>query len=261
MNILPFQPTARLVGAALLLGAVLNCAAQRKDTDRRPTLSPEESRRQGQAIIADLLARRPPENTTNTGVVRIRDAQGKKRETRVVFSVTVSPTNWVSAYETRPADHPEKAERLLVTHHAGGTIDYLLTRPGRAGGAEVSLPLSGAQLMTPFAGSDFWVADLGLDFLHWPEPQLLRKEMRHSRPAAVVETRSGHPSPGGYSRVVAWLDTDNGGVLHAEAYDDKGTMIKVFDPTAVKGHELAEMEMSSAVDDSRTWIHFDVDGK
>ena len=251
-------------GAAWLLSCLLtaSCLAQRKDDDHNPPLSPAEGLRVGRAVVADLLARQPQENATNTGTVRLRDAHGLKVETSVTFEVSCTPTNWTSVYATHPAGHPERAERLAVTHHRDGPNEYVLARPGPTGATEgIITKLSGPQLMAPFAGSDFWVADLGLEFLHWPEPRVLKKEMRKGRAAAVLEARDPHPAPGGYSRVVAWLDAENGGVLHADAYDTKGELIKVFDPTGVRKNELEEMEMRNLRTDSHTWIKFDLEGK
>ena len=244
------------------LFTAFSCAAQKKDEDRRPPLGPAEAKQLGQALVTELLTRRPPENATNTGVVRIRDPHGVKTETKVTFIVYVTPTNWVSVYETRPVGHPERAERLTVIHHDQGQNEYAIARLAPSPGADpISMPLGGVQLMTSFAGSDFWLADLGLEFLHWPDPRLLKKDMRKSRAADVLEARNPHPSPGGYSRVVAWIDTESGGVLHADAYDIKGERIKEFDPTSIKNHELAEMEMRNLRTESTTWIKFDVEGK
>jgi len=217
----------------------LSCAAQHKEAARNPPLSPAQALQEGRALIADLLARKPAENSTNTGTVRVRDASGATVLTTVTFVVFSTPSNWVSVYATRPADHPARAEILTVIHHNESQNEYRITRPD--------------------SGADFWVADLGLEFLHWPEPRVLRKEMRHSRPADVLEARDPHPTPGGYSRIVAWMDTDNGGVLHAEVYDVKGRLLKVFDPTGVriKKRELEEIEMRNVQTDSHTWIKFD----
>ena len=262
MRLIRFMAAQRRTGWLMgFLLAALVCAAQRKEDERHPLLSPAESRREGLALVAELMARRPAENSTNTGTVRIRNANGAKVETKVSFVVYATQTNWVSIYETRPVDHPDRAERLTVIHHSGAPNEYLLVRPDAAGANPAPVTLRGEQLMTPFAGSDFWVADLGLEFLHWPEPRVLKKDMRHSRAAEVLEARNPHPTPEGYSRVVAWLDEETGGVLHADAYDAKDKVIKEFDPTSVKNHELAEMEMRNRHADSTTWIKFDVEGK
>ena len=105
--------------------------------------------------------------------------------------------------------------------------------------------------MMPFAGSDFWMADLGLEFLHWPQQRLLRKEMRHSKSCNVLESVNPQPVPGGYARVVSWIMIDTPhGIVHADAYDAQGERIKQFDPKnleKVQGeYQLEAMEMRNA---------------
>ena len=117
--------------------------------------------------------------------------------------------------------------------------------------------------MIPFAGSDFWVADLGLDFLHWPEQRLLKKEMRHSKSCEVLESTDPHPAPGGYARVVSWVTIETPhGIVHADAYDAQNELIKSFDPTNLEkingNYQLAEMEMRNRKTGSQTWIKFDL---
>jgi hypothetical protein len=258
MTMAQFMALARRVAWLLCFVLVAApCGAQRKEEPRNPPLAPAESLREGRALVADLLARKPAENSTNTGTVRVRDSSGATVVTGVVFEVYSTPTNWVSVYETRPLASPTLIEKLTVTHCGQEPNQYRITRPA-AGVDTAPTTLSGAQLMVPFAGSDFWVADLGLEFLHWPDPRLLRKEMRHSRPANVLEVRNPSPASGGYARILAWVDTDNGGILHADAYDTKGEKIKEFDPTGVRNRELEEMEMRNRRSNSHTWIKFDL---
>ena len=117
--------------------------------------------------------------------------------------------------------------------------------------------------MIPFAGSDFWVADLGLEFLHWPHQRLLKKEMRHSKSCDVLESVNPAPVPGGYARVVSWIIIESPhGIVHADAYDAGGELLKRFDPTAlekVQGeYQLEEMEIRNRKTDTRTWIKFNL---
>jgi hypothetical protein len=78
------------------------------------------------------------------------------------------------------------------------------------------VPLTGS---ISFAGSDFSAEDLGLEFLHWPSQRALRAEMSRGRACRVLESvRPPSAAPGGYSRVLSWIDLETGGVLQAEAY-------------------------------------------
>ncbi|MFA6547195.1 MAG: outer membrane lipoprotein-sorting protein, partial [Limisphaerales bacterium] len=118
-------------------------------------------------------------------------------------------------------------------------------------------------LLVPFAGSDFWLVDLGLDFFHWPEQRLLKKEQRRGEACYVLESTTSKPAPGGYSRVVSWLDQQTLGIVVAEAYDTRGRLMKQFEPKSFKKvngqWRLKEMEIRNEQTDSRTSLVFDVE--
>ena len=116
--------------------------------------------------------------------------------------------------------------------------------------------------MIPFAGSDFWICDLGLEFFHWPEQKILKKEVKRSRGCTVLESTNPDPSTNGYSRVVSWIDNDGGGIVQAFAYDAQGKKLKEFYPNSVKKvngqYQVSEMEMDNVQTGSRTRIEFDL---
>ena len=240
---------------ALLLA--LPAWAQRQDDTRPPPLGPEESVKAGRQLVDWLLAQRPAADSTNTGVLRIRDAGDHEQRIRVRFEIYAGPSNWTSVYQTLPAPGAS-SEELTVVHSGRRPNEYFLTRPAGA----PATPITGDQLLAPFAGSDFAAADLGLEFLHWPEQRVLRKEMRHGQPCAVLESVNPRPAAGGYARVRSWVDEDNGGILAANAYDARGKLIKEFDPTDLKKvngrYEVEGIEMRSRKAASHTWIKFDL---
>ena len=84
----------------LLLASSAVCFGQRQNEPRPAPLDPVQAEQEARALVAELLAQKPEQNTTNTGRVRIRDAAGKEREIPVRFEITATPTNWVSVYET-----------------------------------------------------------------------------------------------------------------------------------------------------------------
>jgi hypothetical protein len=248
----------------LLLALLLPLLAWgQRPVDTRPApLSPVESAEAGRRLVDDLLTQKPEANSTNAGVVRIRDANDKEHRIPVKFQIYATPANWVSVYQTLPVDGVA-AEELTVIHTGEQPNQYFLTRPaGPSAAAPRPIRLSADEIMVPFAGSDFWVADLGLEFLHWPKQRLLRREMRHGQPCAVLESVNPQPAAAGYARVVSWVDTDNGGVLHADAYDARSQLVKEFDPSGLKKvngqRQLEEMEMRNRKTGSHTWIKFDL---
>lgn len=225
-------------------------------------LSPAEAEKQGRTLIAELLSRLP-EPVTNTGTLRIRPPEGPEREIPVRFFIYLTPSNWVSTYEALLDPAHSKTTRLTITHTTGKPNEYLLAeQPAPAGASTAPRNLTGAETMVPFAGSEFWIADLGLEFLHWPKQLLLRKELRKGQSCDVLESRNAVPSGKGYSRVVSWIDIDNGGIVHADAYDRRNALLKLFDPTALQKvngqRELKEMEMRNRQTGARSWIEFNL---
>ena len=51
--------------------------------------------------------------------------------------------------------------------------------------------------MDPFAGSDFWLCDLGLEFFHWPQQKVLKKEFHRQCACTVLESTNPNPSADG----------------------------------------------------------------
>jgi hypothetical protein len=252
-----------LFSLALLLSAGVGLS-QPKSPDVSPAqpLPRAQGESEARTLLANLLAQKPDRNTTNTGQMRIRDGKGKTVEIPVRFEILTTPTNWSSVYETKAVPGGPGILQLVVIHSDQQSNQYRLTssQPGLQAEAK---SLTGNQAMIPFAGSDFWIADLGLEFLHWPKQRVLKKEMRRGQPCDVLESIDPNPAPGGYSRVISWIDTENGGILHADAYDARNEVLKQFDPTELKKvrgqRELEEMEMRNRKTGSHTWIKFDLE--
>jgi hypothetical protein len=246
----------------LLLASTAICLGQRQNEPRPAPLDPVQAEKEARALVADLQAQRPEQNTTNTSQARIRDAAGKEREIPMRFEITATPTNLESVYETLASAGGSGGVKLTVVHTAGQPNQYQLLSPAEAGATNaVPKELTPDQTMIPFAGSDFWVADLGLEFLRWPRQRLLKKEMRHSKSCDVLESINPAPVPGGYARVVSWIIIESPhGIVHADAYDARGELLKLFDPTALEkvqgDYQLEEMEVRNRQTGTRTWIKF-----
>ena len=118
--------------------------------------------------------------------------------------------------------------------------------------------------MIPFAGSDFWLCDLGLEFFHWPAQKILPKtiNLKRGREYPLLESTNPNPPADGYSRVLSWIDKESGGILAAEAYDAAGKLLKEFEPKSFKKvngqWELSEMEIRNVQTGSRTRLEFDL---
>ncbi|MDE3068785.1 MAG: outer membrane lipoprotein-sorting protein [Verrucomicrobiota bacterium] len=184
----------------------------------------------------------------------------------VQCDTVVTPGDWHTLYE---ATRTNGTETLVVRHVPDHSNEYFY-RTNVSVRDDVPVDdrsfrghrLPAAELMRPFAGSDFWLADLGLEFFHWPDQKVLKHEMRRGRECAVLESTDPHPSPNGYSRVVSWIDQETLGIVQARAYDAKGRLLKEFYPKSfkkVRGQwEPQEMEIINDQTGSRTWMRFDL---
>ena len=243
------------------------CVGQRQNDPRPAPLDPVLAVQEARALVSDMLAQRPDQNTTNTGRVTIRNAAGKEREIPVRFEITSTQTGWESVYETLPSAGSPGGTKLTISHSGERSNRYELFTPAASGTTNaVAQVLDQTQIMAPFTGSDFWIADLGLEFLHWPKQRLLRKEMRHSKSCDVLESINPAPVPGGYSMVVSWIMIERPhGIIHADAYDARGDRIKQFDPKSlekVEGeYQLESMEIVNRKTHTRTVIEFDLGDK
>jgi hypothetical protein len=229
-----------------------------------PPLDRAEGERQARILIAHLLAQKPDQDSGSRGTFKIRNADGTQREVPARFLVEVTSTNWLSIYEASPTGN-SPGEKFTVMHADAHPSQYLLGPSlSRAAGAGTSEKrISGNELMKPFAGSDFWLADLGLDFLHWPQQRVLRKQMRKNLFCDMLESTNPHPAPGAYSRVVSWIAVNRPEeivVVHADAYDSNDKLLKEFDPKRVQkingAWQVEEMEIRNRQVGTRTRIDF-----
>ena len=256
----------RFLRGSLLLFLVCSsvCFAQRQNEPRPAPLDPVQAEHEARALVAEMLAQKPDQNTTNTGSVKIRDAAGKTREIPVRFEIFLNPTNWASAYETLPSANEPGGLKLTVVHSGDQPNCYKLFTPAASGATNALCKrLTPDQIMTPFAGSDFWIADLGLEFLHWPKQRVLKRDMRRGKSCSVLESVNPAPVPGGYARVESWIMIESPhGIVHADAYDAQGKLLKHFDPKTlekVQGeYQVEEMEIRNRKTGSETVIKFNL---
>jgi hypothetical protein len=251
---------------ALFAFWLLNVAWAQPKTPDVPTvqiLSPAQGESEARTLLTRLLSQKPELSTTNTGQMRVRDGKGKQVEIPVRFEIACTETNWRSVYQTEPAPGVQGTAELVVIHSQGQPNVYRLKTGLEASSNTGAKALEGEQTMIPYAGSDFWVADLGLEFFHWPKQRVLRKEMRRGLYCDVLESADTRPGAGGYGRVVSWIDPDTGAIVHADAYDERNELLKQFDPTELKKvrgeRQLEEMEMRNRKTGSHTWIKFELE--
>jgi hypothetical protein len=202
----------------------------------------------GQALAAELCNLRPPAGEFK-GQLKIRRPDGQTISLALSSWIRPEDHSWQSLYQ---ASVSNLTETLVVRHVEGGSNEY---RYGRSEGAhEATLPPVCGEPWQSFAGSDFFLADLGLEFFHWPTQVVVRAEMRKSRACQVLESRPGTVLP--YARVLSWIDVESNGLLMAEAYDAANQRIKEFEVKRFKKNgdqlQVQELEMRHYRGGSRT---------
>lgn len=254
------EGAAARTGDCLLLAAaaLLLLAAAAPDSQPKP-FSPAEASQRGRALVAEILSQKPA-RSSYTGTLEIRS--GKQTEKFFVQTeVSLLDGAWRSLYF---ASNSADAEKLVVIHSDNAPNRYLYGRTSvPAASAPALMPISEAEAATnAFARSDFSPADLGLEFFHWPEQRVLKTEMRRSRSCRVLESVNPRPAAGACSKVVSWIDFETDGIVHAEACDADGGVVKEFDPKKMKKvggqWQLEEMEINNRRTGSRTRIEFNV---
>ncbi|HEV2330671.1 MAG TPA: outer membrane lipoprotein-sorting protein [Verrucomicrobiae bacterium] len=214
---------------------------------------------QGRQLASEILSETPVTNFTQIGVLKIRNS-GRTTNISVTFATEIGQGRWQVHYA---AAKPGMLQSLMIVHQNYQPNEYyfLSTNAGTVTAGPMHR-LDRDQIMSPFAGSDFSIADLGLEFFHWPDQKIIGHETRRTRDCTKLE--SDNPNPGGYSRVVTWIDNQTLGIIHAEAYDANGKLIKVFDPKSLKKvngqWELQDIEIRNVQTHSRTRIQFNLNG-
>ena len=205
---------------------------------------------EGQKLARELRAVVPSENVELKGALRISREDAEPREVPIKSTVTVAGTNWTARYEA-----PQ--EILIIRHSPARPNEYEWRR-----GDVISKP-DGNTATNSFAGSDFALLDLGLEFFNWPTQILALKEMRKGRGCQVLESRPAAVTI--YSRVLSWIDEETNGILMAEAYDARGKLLKEFEVKAFKKvagqWQVREMEIRNRQTKTSTRLQFDFDEK
>ena len=221
----------------------------------------DQARLEGRALANSIVSQKPIEGNTLIGKLTIRPSSGKRTEIPIKFQTLVTATNWQNLYLMHDMVR-NRAALLTVIHAPPKPNVFVLATVAGTGGSEEVTQLMGNQAMIPFAGSDFWVIDLGLEFFHWPVQRVTAKEFASGMACRVLESLNPNPAPGAYRRVVSWVDIETLGIVKAEAYDANDRMLKTFTPKKFKKiagrWQLKEMEIFNKRADSKTTIAFDL---
>lgn len=241
----------------LLLTLCVAISTLAQGTKSSPTTAPSE-KIDAAALINDIVGHPPKTAREIMGLLKIRLADGKMREVPIKWTIRPLESQWQDIYQT-PTDAKIPPETLIVVHREGTTNHYDYKRDGKP------VAEAATNSFIPFATSDFFIADFGLEFLHWPNPKHVRTEMKKGRPCYVIETVNPHPQTGGYARVLSWIDTENGGLIRAQAFMANGDLFKEFEIKNIKRVEgrwqLQAVGIRNEQTDTNTRLEFDLEIK
>ena len=242
-----------------LLAAMILFFAVGATAETTNTLSNAEI--QGRKLAQQLCDSQPAESYTNFGILQIRDGNANRTNYTFHGQVTITETGWWSFYYVTLKSEPiPDSISVGIYHSHNHPNEYTFTDSG----ACLGVALKNGEAIIPFAHSDFWLCDLGLEFFHWPQQKILPKTtpLRRGREYTLLESTNPNPSTNGYSRVLSWIDKESGGILEAEAYDIHGKLLKDFAPKSFKKvngqWQLQEMEIRNVQTGSRTRLEFDL---
>jgi hypothetical protein len=207
-------------------------------------------RKFGAQMALYMQSLRPTAAINGLGQLRIRPAKGKRKSMAVRFRAFALGATLVNEYLIADGT-------LTVKQQVGWDTLYEWTGTGK----KVER-LNEGQAILPFAGSDFWMIDLGLEMLRWPHQSVIERKLRRGELCSVLVSRPAKGVEGGYSKVVSWVDEDSMGIVRAELFDGEGKLLKIFEPKSFKKIEgqwhLKEMEMRNEQANTRTSIVFDL---
>lgn len=255
-----------LLAAVLMLAGI---AVRAQAPAVQPAELQTDEASQGRQLAEKIRNQTPAENSTVQGHLLIRGTGATRASIPVTCVILADGSNWQSIYQ---ADFTNRAEVLWIEHGGGRANRYFqATLPAALSPQQLAAtqartdgrsPLSSDALMTPFAGSDFCVADLGLEFFHWPGQKVLKLDIHRSRGCTVLESTTPSLTPTGYARVVSWIDNETLGIVEAYAYDAQGQKLKDFYPKdfkKVNGRwQVETLVMEDALTGSRSRLEFEL---
>ena len=226
-----------------------------------PASGLSREQQQGRELAEEMRSLQPVANATNQATLEIRDARGNRRRVPMVIETqagTTAAAGWSTRYLAKPPA-PAAPEILTIVHSPERSPTYILEGGGRTA-VEVLVP---GRTSVPFMGSDFWLDDLGLEFLHWPEQKIIpgprnNPPMVKGRSCKILESRNPAGKP--YSRVVSWVDNEFKSLIQADAYDASGKLLKQFSVGSFEKVDgvwmLKDMDMIDEQRETKTRLEF-----
>ena len=219
--------------------------------------------REGQALAKELRLVQLGIPGPITATFKIRKRDGTRVEHDVQKHTEQFENGWRDLFQISKGSTAE-SEWLWIKHSAGASPSYKLAVSRQLPTApDAFRNLNSEQAMASIGESDFWIVDLGLDFLHWPDQRIFQSKIKRRKGVACRLLESSRPtrSLSGYYKVRSWISIENGGIVYAEAFDINDRKIKVFEVAGVEKIEgvwyLKGLRIRNLRDKSMTVLEFD----
>ena len=219
--------------------------------------------RDGQELAEELRSLQMGIPGSIQATLKIRKRDGSRVEHRVKKHTQTFENGWRDLFQIEISSNAA-SEWLWIDHRLGDPPGYKLALSENLPTAEDAFKtLDREQAMTSLGESDFWVADLGLDFLHWPYQRTFTSKVTRRKGVGCKLLESSRPtrSPEGYYKVRSWISVEHGGVVYAEAYDIQNRKIKIFEVNGVEKVDgrwyLKELRIRNLRDKSTSNLEFD----
>lgn len=209
---------------------------------------------EGQRLVRKMRDMRPAQTFNNTGTMEIRSAA--RRSVPVYLKTIVQGESWHSIYGTT-----ESPTLVISQSHDGPNVYRSLPPTSVRATPDFSKERILKNSLVPFAGSDFWLFDLGMEYLQWPSQRVLGTDVRKTQKCYVLESINPEPRQGAYSKVKSWVAIESMALITAESYDFEWKLWKRFEPKKLKKVDgkwrLKEIQMRNFKTDSITILIFD----
>jgi hypothetical protein len=221
---------------------------------------------QGRTLTQKILERLTQSAADSTNIATLQTRRNGESTNRfLTITTTAKADSYQVDYVVQANPGGPAMECLKIIQSQEHPSSYFTSQHppgGNESGVFDARPLRGQEAMITFANSDFWLSDLGLEFFHWPQQKVLKKEVHRSCGCTVLESTNPNPTTNGYSRVVSWIDNDSLGIVEAYAYDVNGKKLKAFYPKSFKKvngqYQVQSMVMENLQTKSKTWLEFDL---
>src|SRR5688572_29949847 len=163
---------AKAVSALLVFGLLLVSVGAQAVRDT----SYNDTKGEGKALVEEILARGPAEDSEILGLLKVRPPEGSMLEVPIRMVVKVVEGGWDDIYETQPVKG-RPGEIFMVKHRGTNLNEYFFGTFKTMDAKREVKKLSREGLYRPLAETDFNFFELGLEFLHWPSQKIVKKEM------------------------------------------------------------------------------------